>query len=131
MDLGVPLESPQGSQASSPVVTWKSAFLPSFSSSVSLPVELTQGSVAFLRGFPTGLSHVPSCCESILGVTVETVLGNQVYLEWIGTLGSFVMVARPLAFLLTFEVRPPPLEVQPECRDCFPDKAGKWTLISR
>ena len=63
------------------------------------------------------------CCESILGVTVETVLGNQVYLEWIGTLGSFVMVARPLAFLLTFEVRPPPLEVRLECQDSFPDEA--------
>ena len=28
---------------------------------------------------------MPSCHESIRGVTVESVQGNQVYLEWIGT----------------------------------------------
>ena len=38
-----------------------------------LPVALSQGSVAFPRGFPTELSHVPPWYESILGVTVETV----------------------------------------------------------
>ena len=33
---------------------------------------------AFPRGFPTGLSHVPPRCESILGLKVEAVQGNQV-----------------------------------------------------
>ena len=37
---------------------------------------------AFPRGFPTGLSHVPPWCESILGLKVEAVQGNQVSLEW-------------------------------------------------
>ena len=37
---------------------------------------------AFPRGFPTGLSHVPLWCESILGLKVETVQGKQVSLEW-------------------------------------------------
>ena len=48
----------------------------------------------------TGLSHEPSCFESILGVTVESVQGNQMYLEWIGTSGSFGMVTSgdPLDF---------------------------------
>ena len=32
---------------------------------------------AFQRGFPTGLSHVPPCCESILGLTVEAVQGKR------------------------------------------------------
>ena len=41
MDLGVPLEFQQGSQASSLVVTWKSAFLLSYKSSFKVPVELT------------------------------------------------------------------------------------------
>ena len=41
MDLGVPLEFPQGSQASSHVQACKSALLSSWKSSVSLPVELT------------------------------------------------------------------------------------------
>ena len=36
---------------------------------------------AFQRGFPTGLSHVPQWCESILGLKVEAVQGKQVSLE--------------------------------------------------
>ena len=36
---------------------------------------------AFQRGFPTGLSHVPPCWESILGVKVEAVQGKQFPLE--------------------------------------------------
>ena len=36
----------------------------------------------FPRGFPTGLSHVPPMCESILGLKVEAVRGKQVSLEW-------------------------------------------------
>ena len=34
----------------------------------------------FPRGFPTGLSHVPPRCESILGLKVVAVLGKQVSL---------------------------------------------------
>ena len=37
---------------------------------------------AFTRDFPTGLSHVPPWCESILGFKVEAVQGKQVSLEW-------------------------------------------------
>ena len=37
---------------------------------------------AFPRGFPTGLSHVPPWCESILGLKIEAVEGKQVSLEW-------------------------------------------------
>ena len=36
---------------------------------------------AFPRGFPTGLSHVPPWCESILGLKVEAVQGKQVSLQ--------------------------------------------------
>ena len=36
----------------------------------------------FTRSFPTGLSHVPPWCESILGLKVEAVQGKQVSLEW-------------------------------------------------
>ena len=42
----------------------------------------------FPRGFPTGLSHVPPWCESILGLKVEAVQGKQVSLEWIETSGG-------------------------------------------
>ena len=77
MDIWVLLESPQGTQSSSRVGACTCAFLPSCSSSVTLP---SRGSryqwlslEAFPRGFPTGLSHVPPWCESILGLKVEAV----------------------------------------------------------
>ena len=42
----------------------------------------------FPQGFPTGLSHVPPWCESILGLKVEAVQGKQVSLEWTETSGG-------------------------------------------
>ena len=45
-----------------------------------IPSRLSQE--AFRRGFPTGLSHVATWCESILCLKVETVQGKQVSLEW-------------------------------------------------
>ena len=55
--LGVLLESPQGSQSSSRVGACTCAFLPSCSSSVTLPIAWIKVSVAFPRGFQTRLSH--------------------------------------------------------------------------
>ena len=43
---------------------------------------------AFPRGFPTGLSHVPPWCESILSLKVEAVQGKLVSLEWTETSGG-------------------------------------------
>ena len=40
------------------------------------------------RGFPTGLSHKPPWCESILGLKVVAVQGKQVSLEWTDTSGG-------------------------------------------
>ena len=57
MDLGVLLESPQGSQSSSRVGACTCAFLPSCSSTVTLPSAWIKGSVAFPRGFPLRPSH--------------------------------------------------------------------------
>ena len=82
MDLGVLLESPQHSQSSYLVGACTYSFLPSCSSSVTLPFEWIKGSVAFPRGFPKGLSHVPPWCESILGLKVEALQGKKVSLEW-------------------------------------------------
>ena len=128
MDLWLPMESSQGSQASSPVEKCTSDFLSSCSSSVRLLLDLTQRSVAFRGGFPTGLSHVPQWCESILGVTVEAVQGNQVPLDWTDTFGLFCNCGRPLKFVATFLLRAPDLELRRECREPFPDEAGKGTL---
>ena len=69
--------------------------------------------MSFSQG-ATGLSQLRSCLEWIKGVTVESVQGNPVYLEWTWTMGSFRIVARPVEFLSTFKLRPPPLEVQRE-----------------
>ena len=43
---------------------------------------------AFPRGFPTGLSHLPPWCESILFLKVEAVQGKKVSLEWTKTSGG-------------------------------------------
>ena len=107
MDLGVLLESPQGSQSSSRVGECTCAFLPSCSSSVPLhltwikvSVEFPRGFAtrlsheAFPRGFPTGLSHVQPWCESILGLKVEAVQGNHVPGKDGDILGTLGMVAR-------------------------------------
>ena len=57
MDLGVLLESPQGSQSSSRLGACTCAFLPSCSSSVALTFAWINGSGAFPGGFPMRLSH--------------------------------------------------------------------------
>ena len=87
MDLGVLLESPQGSQSSSRVGACMYAFHQSCSNSVTLPFAWIKASVAFPRGFPTRLSHVLPWCVSmsILALKVEAVQGKQVSLEWTET----------------------------------------------
>ena len=92
MDLGVLLQSPQGSQSSSPVgharafssraVAAVSRFPSRGSRDQGLSLE------AIPRGFPTGLSHVPPWCESILGLKVEAVEGKQISLERTKTSGG-------------------------------------------
>ena len=63
--------------------------------------------------------------ESILRVTVVSVQGSLVYLEWNGTSGSFGIFARPLEFLSTFNLRAPPLDFRWEHQDSFLTKPGK------
>ena len=143
MDLGVLLESPQGSQSSSRVGACTCAFLLSCSSSVPLPFAWIKGSVAFPRGFPsrlshealprgfpTELSHVPPWCESILGLKVETVQGKQLSLEWTETSGGLWECGTTLEFLSPFLCRAPPLEMRRERWEFFPKHAGKGSLLS-
>ena len=86
--------------------------------------------VAFPRGFPTGLSHVPTWCESILGLKVEAVQGKQVSLEWTETSGGLWEWWHYSGVLSPFLWRAPPLEMRRERREFFPDQAGKGSLIS-
>ena len=53
-----------------------------------------------------GLSHLPLCFESVLGVQVESVQGNQAYLEWLGKSGSFPIEVCLLGMHSSFKVRP-------------------------
>ena len=85
---------------------------------------------AFPRGFPTGLSHVPTWCESILGLKLEAVQGIQVSLEWTETSGGLSDLWHTLDFRSPFLWRGPPLEMRWECREFFPDQAGKGSFLS-
>ena len=58
----------------------------------------------FTRGFPTGLTHVPPRCESILGLKVEAVQGKQVSLEWTETSGGLWEWWHDLGVLFAFPV---------------------------
>ena len=54
-------------------------------------------------------------------------MGVRCVFSELGLRGYFEMVARPLEFLSSVKLRPPPLEVLWEPRDSFPNEAGKWT----
>ena len=140
MDLGVLLESPQGSQSSSRegyaralsslavAAVWH--FPSGGSRDLWLSIEAFPGGFptrlsheAIPRGFPTGLSHVPPLCESILGLKVEAVQGKQVSLEWTETSGGLWEwwhdPGVPLAF-----------PVESDSREFFRYHAGKGSLLS-
>ena len=85
---------------------------------------------AFPRDFPTGLSHVPPWCESILGLKVEAVQGKQVSLESTETSGVSGNGGTTLEFLSPFLWRAPPLEMRRECREFLPDHSGEGSLLS-
>ena len=85
---------------------------------------------AFPQDFPTGLSHVPLWCESILGLKVEAVQGTHVSLEWTENLGDSGNGGTTLEFLSLFLWRAPPLEMRRERREFFPDHAGKGSILS-
>ena len=146
MDLGVLLESPQGSQSSSRVgactcvssraVAAVSRFPSRGSRELWLslkpfpqdfPTRLSLE--AFPRGFPTGRSHVPPWCESILRLKGEAVQGKQVSLEWTETSGRLWECGTTLEFLSPFLWRAPPLEMRRERREFFPNHAGKESLL--
>ena len=130
MDLGLLLESPQGSQSSTRVGACTCAFLPSCSSRVTLPFAAINGSVAFSRVFPIELSHVPPWCESILGLKVEAVQGKQVSLTGLRHLGDSGNGGTTLEYFSLFLWRGPALGMQLEIREFIPDDAGKGSLLS-
>ena len=85
---------------------------------------------AFPGGFPTGLSHVPPWCESILSMKVEAVQGKHVSLDWTETSGGLwewwhdpgVPLAFPLESASSGDATGMP--------GFFPEDAGKGFLLS-
>ena len=134
MDLGVLLESPQGSQSLSRVGACTCPFLPSSRSSVTLPSggSRDQGLSleAFPRGFPTRLSHVPLWCELILGLKFEAVQGKQVSLEWTETSGELWEWWHDPGFPLAFPVENASCSDARECQESFPDDTGRESILS-
>ena len=139
MDLEVLLESPQGRQSSSRVGACTCDFLPSCSSSVTLPFAWIKGFVAFPRGFPRRLFHeafLLGCPTSHRGVSRSSACKwrqCRVYsFPWNGRrhLGDSGNGGTTLEFLSPFLWRAPPLEMQRERREFFPDHAGKGSLLS-
>ena len=112
-------------------------FPPRWSRNVTLSVRSIMGSVAFPRGFPqafprgfpTGLSPVPPWSESILGVKFEAVEQNRFLWNGLRHLRDSWNVDTTLELLSPFLWRAPPLQMRHERRECFPDQAGKGSLI--
>ena len=129
MDLGVLLESTQGNQSSSRVRACTCTFLPSCSSSVALPFAWIKESVAFRRGFPTGLSHVPprssplpprsSPCKS------KQCRENRILWNELKHLGDSWNGGTTHEFLSPFLCSAPPLEMRRKRRKFFPEEAEK------
>ena len=87
MDLGVPMEFQQGSQASSRVETWNSASLSRCKRSVRLSVVRTQGSGTISLGARAVTPPLVFWVDP--RVPVKSMQGNQAYLEWLVKLGFF------------------------------------------
>ena len=134
MDLGVLLES---LRAVSPLLNWGHARALSSRSVAAVSRFPSHGSrdlwlslEAFPRGFPTGLSHVPLWCESILGLKVEAVQGIKVSLEWTETSGGLWEWWHDPGVLSIFLWRAPPLKMRWKRREFFSDHAGKGSMLS-
>ena len=84
---------------------------------------------AFPRGFPTGLSHVPPWCQSILGLKVEAVQGKQVSLEWTETSGGLWVWWHDPGVPLTFLVERASSGDATGTTGIFPGQSGKGSLI--
>ena len=65
--------------------------------------------LGFPRRLPTGLSHVPPWCESILGLNVEAVQGKQLTLEWTETFAGHWEWSHDPGVPLAFPVGVPPI----------------------
>ena len=115
-DLGLPIKVQQGSQASPGVEAWNSAFLSSSQRAVRPLVEIRWGIWAFSRG-QAGLTGLPSCCEGILGVPLDSLQGNQDLSGAEGEISVLIPCSR---------IRGIPLEIQVVIQASSCGERGSW-----
>ena len=134
MDLGVLLESPQGSKSSSGMGACTCAFLRAVAPASRF---LSRGSrdlwlslEAFPQGFPTGLSHVPPWWVSILGIKSRQCRENSFLRNVLRHLGDSWNGGTTLEFLSAFLWRAPTLKMRRERPGISPEQAAKGFLIS-
>ena len=133
MDLGVFWTIPRGV---SPRPEWGHARVHSSRAVAAVSRFPSRGSrdlwlclEAFPRGFHTGLPHVPLWYESNLVLKVEAVQVLQVPWNGLRHMEDSGNGGTTLEFLSPFLWRAPPLEMRRECREFFPDHAGKGSLL--
>ena len=123
MDLGVLLESPQGSQSSSRMRACTCAFLQSGSSCVTQSAAWIKGSMVFPRVFPTRLSHeafpqgCPTCTRDGSRSSASTsrqCRENRFLWNGLTHLGNSWNGGTTLEFLSPFLWRAPPLDMRRE-----------------
>ena len=128
MDLGVRLESPQGSKSSSNAAC-TCAFLQSCSSSVTLPIAWIKGSVAFPPSLPTGLSHRSVPRATVVGVDPRREsrcrAGKTGCSGWTETSGGLWNGGTSVEILSPFPWRAPPLRCDGNAGNSFPTKQRK------
>ena len=104
------------------------------------PLEVAKGCKAScrvevgIRGYSrgaTGLSGLPLCRELILGVTFESLQGNEVLSRVDGDIRVFLNGGTTPGVCLEFQGETGLLLMCLERRDSFPDEVGEWTVISR
>ena len=95
---------------------------------LAFPLRLSHE--AFPGDFPTGMSHVPPWCESILGLKVVVIEGKQFSLERTDTSAGLWEWWHDPGVPVDFLWRAPPLEMRREHREFFPEYAGKESLLS-
>ena len=95
---------------------------------LAFPLRLSHE--AFPGDFPTGMSHVPPWCESILGLKVAVIEGKQFSLEWTETSRDSGNGGKTREFLSPFLWRAPLFEMRRERREFIPDHTGKGSLLS-
>ena len=129
MGLGLCIPFQTGSQVSTCVEAWNSAFLSSCQRGFRPPAELNLGPGALFE-LPTRASEISSCCELILGLHLNRCKEIRPDVEWMGKYVAFELGKAPPGSPPVSSIYQHLLEVGWGRWHFFPRKAEQWTLIS-